>query len=172
MFAISKSGFGLNLVVSMPLAMGIAIVSTSLSTVQAQTSPNNSSEASTPLPENIAYSISSQSIAVEDFLDASQHAVISPESPNFTTVVNHPQPGSKSIETNLEDIDTTKLQKTNINTPMPGTTATSAATLSVQPSTPTPSVDRSAVSDASSSVEIICGSTREFIFAIIRPGIL
>lgn len=147
MFAIAKRRIGLKLLAAMPLATGIAIVSTSLSTVQSQTLPSNSVEASTQLPEEIAQlSINSQPIGAEAFLDATQHEAISSEPTNITVVANNPQSGSKTIDANPGGLDITKVQNQNLtNTPIPGTSATSATTLSTQPSTPTSSTSERSV---------------------------
>lgn len=153
MFAIAKRGFGLKLVVAMPIAATIAIVSSSLSTVQSQVLPSN--QAPAQLPEEITqFSVSSQPIAAEAFLAATQHETISWEPTNLAAVANNPQPDSKTITANPQDLDTTKFQKTNLtNTPIPGTTATSATILSAQPSTPVSPVDaESALPTAPSQV--------------------
>lgn len=128
--------FGLNLLVAMPLAAGIAIVSTSLSTVQAQTI-NNSLEASAQLPNEIArFSVGSTPIPAEAFLAASQQETTFAEPANFAAVTNNPQPISETIAAHPEGLDSINsgTQKA-INTPFPGTTTTNASVLSAQPVT-------------------------------------
>jgi hypothetical protein len=142
MLAIAKRIFGLKVVVAMPLAAGIAIVSTSLSAAQSQLLTSNAA-APTLLPEEIAqFSVNSQPIPAAAFLDASQHKTGSWESTTLKVAVNHSQPDSKSMGTNLENLDTTKIQKNNLtSTPKPGTAATSATPLSSQPSNTASSTD-------------------------------
>ncbi len=126
--------FGLNLLVAMPLAAGIAIVSTSLSTVQSQTI-NNSLEASAQLPNEIAqFSAGSTPIPAEAFLTASQQETTFAEPANFAAVIDTPQPISETIAAHPEGLDSInpEAQKA-INTPFPGTTTTNASVLSAQP---------------------------------------
>jgi hypothetical protein len=122
MIDLTKLKFGLNLLVVAPLAAGIAIISTSLST-QAQTI-NNSVKSSAQIPENnLQFSISGTQVPATAFLDASQYQ---------TTFIdpNNPLPSSH-IAANPENLD--QLQQT-AQAPIPGTTGTKANNLSQQPS--------------------------------------
>ena len=131
MIDFNKLKFGLNLLVVAPLAAGIAVISTSLSTV-AQTI-NNSVEASAQLPEStVQFSISSTQAPAAAFLDASQYQTTFPEP-------NNPLPSSQTVAANPENLDqlqqTAPLLKQNLTpAPIPGTTATNANNLSKQPS--------------------------------------
>ena len=139
MIDFNKLKFGLNLLVIAPLAAGVAVISTSLSTVQAQTI-NNSVEASAQLPENaVQFSISRTQIPAAAFFDASQYQTAFPEPNNSATVTNNPLPSSQTVAANPENLD--QLQQTapaleqNVTpAPIPGTTATNANNLSKQPS--------------------------------------
>lgn len=146
MFAIAKIKFGLNPLAVVPLATGIAIVITSLSPVQSQTLPNNTVEPSAQLPEEIAQFSLNTPIPTAAFLDAPQHQAISPQPPDLAAVTNNSQPRSETIAANPEDLDRTQLQQTTpaleqnvASTPIPGTTATDATTLSAHSSAPTSS---------------------------------
>ena len=130
MIDFNKLKFGLNLLVVAPLAAGIAVISTSLSTV-AQTI-NNSVEVSAQLPQNaVQFSISSTQIPAAAFLDASQYQTAFPEPNNSAAVTNNPLPNSQTVAANPENLD--QLQQT-APAPIPGTTATDANNLSKQPS--------------------------------------
>ncbi|PSB33475.1 hypothetical protein [Chlorogloea sp. CCALA 695] len=139
MINFNKLKFGLNLLVVAPLAAGIAVINTSLSTVQAQTT-NNSVETSAQLPENtVQFSISSTQIPAAAFLDASQYQTAFLEPNNSAAVTNNPLPSSQTVAANPENLD--QLQQTapaleqNVTpAPIPGTTATDANNLSKQPS--------------------------------------
>lgn len=139
MIDFNKLKFGLNLLVVAPLAAGIAVINTSLSTVQAQTI-NNSVEVSAQLPENtVQFSISSTQIPAAAFLDASQYQTAFPEPNNSAAVTNNSLPSSQTVAANPENLD--QLQQTapaleqNVTpAPIPGTTVTDANNLSKQPS--------------------------------------
>ena len=115
-------GLGLNLLTAVPLAAIVAIVSTSLSTVQSQ--PVNNNVESPQLPEEISeFSVSSTQIPPETFLNASQYKTA------FTA------PTSQTVAANLENSDNASVPTQSTNpAPMPGTTVSDAKTLSVQPS--------------------------------------
>ena len=139
MMDFNKLKFGLNLLVIAPLAAGIAVISTSLSTVQAQTI-NNSVEASAQLPQNnLQFSISSTQIPAAAFLDASQYQTAFPAPNNSAAVTNNPLPSSQTVAANPENLDQLKqtapsLEQNATLAPIPGTTATDANNLSKQPS--------------------------------------
>ncbi len=139
MIDFNKIKFGLNLLVIAPLAAGIAVISTSVSTVQAQTM-NNSVEASAQLPENnLQFSISSTQIPAAAFLDASQYQTAFPEHNNSAAVTNNPLPSSQTVAANQENLDQLQqtapaLEQNATPAPIPGTTATNANNLSKQPS--------------------------------------
>ncbi len=138
MIDFNKIKFGLNLLVIAPLAAGIAVMNTSLST-QAQTI-NNSVEASAQLPQNhLQFSISSTQIPAAAFLDASQYQTAFTEPNNSAAVTNNPLSSSQTVAANPENLD--QLQQTApaseqnaTPAPIPGTTATNANNLSKQPS--------------------------------------
>jgi hypothetical protein len=139
MIDFNKIKFGLNLLVIAPLAAGIAVISTSVSTVQAQTI-NNSVEASAQLPENnLQFSISSTQIPAAAFLDASQYQTAFPEHNNSAAVTNNTLPSSQTVAANQENLDQLQqtapaLEQNATPAPIPGTTATNANNLSKQPS--------------------------------------
>lgn len=139
MIDLNKIKFGLNLLVIAPLAAGIAVINTSLSTVQAQTI-NNSVEASAQLPQNaVQFSISSTQIPAAAFLDASQYQTAFPEPNNSAAVTNNPLPSSQTVAANPENLDQLQqpapaLEQNATPAPIPGTTATNANNLSKQPS--------------------------------------
>lgn len=139
MIDFNKIKFGLNLLVIAPLAAGIAVINTSLSTVQAQTI-NNSVEASAQLPQNaVQFSISSTQIPAAAFLDASQYQTAFPEPNNSAAVTNNPLPSSQTVAANPENLDQLQqtapaLEQNATPAPIPGTTATNANNLSKQPS--------------------------------------
>ncbi len=131
MIDFNKLKFRLNLLVVAPLAAGIAVISTSLSTVQAQTM-NNSVEASAQLPENtVQFFISSTQVPAAAFLDASQYQTAFPEPNNSAAVTNNPLPSSQTVAVNPANLD--QSQQTT-PAPIPGTTATDANNLNKQPS--------------------------------------
>lgn len=138
MIDFNKLKFGLNLLVVAPLAAGIAVISTSLSTV-AQTI-DNSVEASAQLPENaVQFSISSTQTPATAFLDASQYQTAFPEPNNSAAVTNNPLPSSQTVAANPENLDQLQqtapaLEQNATPAPIPGTTATDANNLSKQPS--------------------------------------
>lgn len=139
MIDFNKIKFGLNLLVIAPLAAGIAVISTSVSTVQAQTI-NNSVEASAQLPENnLQFSINSTQIPAAAFLDASQYQTAFPEPNNSAAVTNNPLPSSQTVAANPENLDQLQqtapaLEQNATPAPIPGTTATNVNNLSKQPS--------------------------------------
>lgn len=139
MIDFNKLKFGLNLLVIAPLAAGIAVINTSLSTVQAQTI-NNSVEASAQLPQNaVQFSISSTQIPAAAFLDASQYQTAFPEPNNSAAVTTNPLPSSQTVAANPENLDQLQqtapaLEQNATPAPIPGTTATNANNLSKQPS--------------------------------------
>lgn len=169
MFAIAKKRFGLgfNLVAVVPLAAGIALTTT-LSTVQSQTLPNDSVEPSAQLSEDFAqFSLNSTPIPAVAFLDAPQHRAISPEPTNFEAVPNNSLPISETIAVNPEDLARTQIQQTapaqeqNVtNTPIPGTTATNATTLS----------DSSAPTTSAVNQPIVQTDTPEVAQLPVAPG--
>ena len=114
-------GLGLNLLTAIPLAAIVAIVSTSLSTVQSQ--PVNNNVKSPQLPTEISeFSISSTQVPSETFLNASQYKA------GFSA------PTSETVAANLENLDNATPLTQNPNpAPIPGTTVSDAKTLNVQP---------------------------------------
>ncbi len=137
MVAIAKIKFGLKLLAVAPLAASIALVSTSLSTVQSQTLPSNSVEESAQLTGEIAqFSINNSTpIFVEAFFDASQLQANFSESANFVAPTNYPQPSSKTIAAKPEELDNKQSPQTDpTNAPFPGAATTDATALSAQPS--------------------------------------
>lgn len=136
--AIAKIKCGLNLLFVAPLAVGFAFISSGISTVQAQTTQNNTVEYSTQLPERITqFSISNQLTPAETFLQASQHQTVSlaeqAESTNLAATKEDIQPSSQIVTAEVEDVDSKQLPQTKlIETPFPGTTTTEATALSAE----------------------------------------
>ncbi|WP_009634109.1 hypothetical protein [Synechocystis sp. PCC 7509] len=131
MTAIAKLKLSLNLLVVAPLAASLAMIG-SLSTVHAQTQGDRNLETRSQLPAEIAqFSVNSQPIPAEFFLEAAQHEATAHEFAEVSAAINNPQSSLKTIAANPENLDSTQLQPTkSINAPFPGTTATDATVLS------------------------------------------